>query len=111
MDKVACEIYWYTVGDLLVTIQMKSVLNADLLMSPISKENQFPRVHPSMWDQVLPLHPHKLFMQDHDFMMEEIERRELLNADEDIDGEGSDVDSDGDSDEDNESVDDDTDGE
>jgi hypothetical protein len=41
-------------------------------------------------------------------MMEEIERRELLNTDEDITGEGTDVDSDGDDEEDNDSVDDDT---
>jgi hypothetical protein len=39
-----------------VAIQMKNVLNASLLFSPISKENQFPRVHLSVQDQVLPLH-------------------------------------------------------
>ena len=67
---------------------------------------RFPRVHPSLRDQVFPLHPNKLLVHDHDFMMEEIERRELLNADEDIDGEGTGVDSDGDDDEDDDSVDD-----
>jgi hypothetical protein len=106
LDKVARAKYWYTVGDTVVTVWMKSVLNADLLLSPISKENQLPRLHPCVRDQVLPLHPQKLLVSDHDFMMEEIERRELLNANEDIDGEGTGVDSDGDDDEDDDSVDD-----
>ncbi len=81
LDKVFCTKYWYTVGDTVVTILMKNVLNADLSLSPVSGENPLPRLHPSVWDQVLPLHPHQLLVRDNDFMMEEIERRELLNAD------------------------------
>ncbi len=92
----------------MVTVRMKNVLNADLLLSPISKENPFPRVHLSMRDHAKQLHPHKLLVRDHDFMIEEIERRELLNANEDIDGEGNVVDSDEYDDEDDDSVDDDT---
>ena len=88
------------------TVRMKNVLNADILLSSVSEENPLPRLHPSVRDQVLPLHPQKLLWRDHDFMMEEIERRELLNAKEDIDGDKTSVDSDGDDDEDEDSVDD-----
>ena len=106
LDKVARAKYWYTVGDTAVTVRMKNVLNADILLSSVSEENPLPRLHPSVRDQVLPLHPQKLLARDHDFMMEEIERRELLNAEEDIDGDETSVDSDGDDYEDEDSVDD-----
>jgi hypothetical protein len=59
-DKVVREKFWYTIGDTVVTVRMKSILDADLVMSPISEANAFPRVHPTVRDQVLQLHPHKL---------------------------------------------------
>ncbi len=74
---------------MVVTVCMKSVINADLITSPISEANTFPRVHPSVQDQVLSLHLQKLHARDHDFIIEEIGRRELLNANKDIDGEWS----------------------
>jgi hypothetical protein len=86
---------------------MKYILDADMLLHPISEENQFPGVYPSVQDQVLLSHPHKLLVQDHDFMMDEIERRELLNANEDIDGGLSDVGSDEDDDDDDDDDEDD----
>jgi hypothetical protein len=69
---------------------MKNVLHADLLMSPISDSNKFLRVHQSARNHVMPLKPHKLLPQDHDYMMEKITRRELLNANEEMDDESID---------------------
>jgi hypothetical protein len=82
--------YWYIVGATVVTVRMKNILHADLLMSPISDSNKFLRVHQSVRNHVLPLKPHKLLPQDHDYMMDEITRRELLNADEEMDDESID---------------------
>ncbi len=42
----------------------QNVLDADLVMSPISDATKFLRVHPNVLDQVLPLHPHKLLPSD-----------------------------------------------
>ena len=89
LDQVSREKIGYTVGQIVVIVRMKSVLVTDLLLSPISEEKPFPRVHPSVREQLLPLHPHKLHVRDHDYMMDEIERRESLNADENIDKEGT----------------------
>jgi hypothetical protein len=72
LDQVVRAKYWYTVGATVVTVRMKNVLHADLLMSPISYSNKFPRVHQSVRNHVLPLKPHKLLPQDHDYMMDEI---------------------------------------
>ena len=86
-DKVSRAKFRHTVRDMVVTVCMKSVINADLITSPISEANTFPRVHSSVQDQVLSLHLQKLHARDHDFIIEEIGRRELLNANKDIDGE------------------------
>ncbi len=90
LDQVVRAKYWYTVGATVATIRMKNVLHADLLMSPISDSNKFPMVHQSVRNHVLPLKPHKLLPQDHDYMMDEIIQSELLNANKEMDDESID---------------------
>jgi hypothetical protein len=41
LDQVVRAKYWHTVGATVVTVRMKNVLHADLLMSPISDSNKF----------------------------------------------------------------------
>jgi hypothetical protein len=41
-------------------------------------------------NHVLPLKPHNLLPQDHDYMMDKITQRELLNANKDMDDESID---------------------
>jgi hypothetical protein len=66
----------------MVTIRMKNVLHADLVMTPNDGDNTLPRLHPTMRDHVISLNPHKLRLIDHDFMMGEIHRREPMNYEE-----------------------------
>ncbi len=85
LDQVARTKFWYTVGERTVTVRMKNVLHADLVMTPTCADNPLPRLHPTVQDYVLPLNPHKLWLIDHDFMMDEIHWREPLNYDEYVD--------------------------
>jgi hypothetical protein len=85
LDQVTRAKVWYTAGETAVTVRMKNVLHADLVMTPNCADNPLPRLHPTMREHVLPLNPHKLWLIDHDFMMDEINRREPLNYDEDVD--------------------------
>ena len=82
-------------GDTVVTVRMKNVLHADLAMTPISANNPLPRLHQIVRNQVLPLNPHKLRLIDHDFMMDEISRRETMNIEEEVMRSDNDTDSDG----------------
>ncbi len=72
MDKVLCAKFWYTIGETMVTVYMKNVLHADLVMAQNSADNPLRHLYPTVWDHVLPLNPKKLRFIDHDFMMDEI---------------------------------------
>jgi hypothetical protein len=92
-------------GETIVTVRMKNVLHADLMLIPIGAANALPRLHPTVRHHVLPLHPEMLQSSDHDFMMEEIGRREMMSYDEDIvdsDDEGCSDDNDDEDEEDDE---------
>ena len=77
-DRVEHTKSWYTLGDTTVTVRMKNVLTTNLMLIPIGPGNPMPRLHPTVWDYVLPLHPEMVQNQDHDFMMDEFGRREML---------------------------------
>jgi len=83
-DRVERTKCWYTLGDTTVTVRMKNVLHADLVMVPVGDDNPLPRLNPTVRDHVLPLNPVMLKSSDHDFMMDEIGRREMLSHEEDI---------------------------
>jgi hypothetical protein len=72
LDKVLCTKFWYAIGETMVTVRMKNVLHADLVMAHVSADNPLPHLHPTVRDHVLPLNPKKLRFIDHDFMMDEI---------------------------------------
>jgi hypothetical protein len=63
----------------MVTICMKNVLHADLVMTPNNGDNTLPRLHPTVQDHVIPLNPQKLWLIDHDFIMDKIHWRESMN--------------------------------
>ncbi len=109
MNRVERARYWYTVGDTVVTVQMKNVLHSDLAMTPISASNPLPRLHPTVRDQVVPLNPHKMRSIDHDFMMDEISRRDTMNFEEEVMSSDDDTDSDNGDDSDDDISDDDDD--
>jgi hypothetical protein len=86
------------IRDTTVTVRMKNVLTTELMLIPIGTGNPMPRLHLTVRDHVLPLHPEMVQNQDHDFMMDKIGWREMLSYDEDIiniDDEGGSDDSDG----------------
>ena len=110
-DRVERTKSWYTLGDTTVTVRMKNVLTTNLLLIPIGPGNPMPRLHPTVWDYVLPLHPEMVQSRDHDFMMDEISQREMLSYDKDIinsDDEGGSDNSDGEGEQDDDDEDDDT---
>jgi hypothetical protein len=109
LNRVEHARYWYTVGDTVVTVCMKNVLHADLAMTPISVNNPLPRLHPTVQDQVVPLNPHKMRSTDHDFMMDEISRRDAMNFEEEVISSEDDTNSNGDEDSDDDISDDDDD--
>ncbi len=74
----------------MVTVWMKKVLHADSVMMTISADNSIPCLHPTVRDHILPLNPHKLWLIDHDFMMDEINWREIWNYNEDIEANNND---------------------
>ena len=43
-----------------------------------------PRLHPTVWYHVLPLHPEMIQSSDHDFMVDEICCREMLSCEKDV---------------------------
>jgi hypothetical protein len=54
------------------------------MLIPIGADNQLPRLHPTVWDHVLPLHPEMLQSSNHDFMMDNFGCREMMSYIEDI---------------------------
>ncbi len=109
LNRVERARYWYMVGDTVVTVRMKNDLHADLAMTPISVNNPLPRLHPTVRDQVVLLNPHKMQSIDHDFMMDEISRRDAMNFEEEVISSDNDTGSDGDEDSDDDISDDDDD--
>ena len=83
-DRVERTKSWYTLGNDVVTVRMKNVLHADLIMIPISSDNPLPWLHPTVQNHVVPLHPEMLRSSNHDFMMDEIGRREMLSYDKEV---------------------------
>jgi hypothetical protein len=63
---------WYTVGDVSVPVRMQNVLSANLDMTTASQENPLPRMSQAVLDNIMLLHPIKLDVLDHDFMMDEL---------------------------------------
>ncbi len=103
-DRVECTKYWYTLSETTVTVQMKNVLHANLMLIPIGAANPLPCLHPMVWDHILLLHPEMLQSSNHDFMMEEIGCREMMSYNKDIinsDDEGCSDDNDDEDEEDN----------
>ena len=48
LDQVERAKYWYTVSDTIVTVCMKNVLHADLIMKPITSDNPMPKLYPTI---------------------------------------------------------------
>jgi hypothetical protein len=81
------------VGDIEVTVRMQNILSPNL--SVMSADNPLPRMSNAVAEAVTLKHTIKLNAYDHDFMMDKISRRQLLDHDEDIDnGSSSDDDED-----------------
>ncbi len=89
-------IFWYTVGDIEVTVRMQNVLNPNLGMCVTSADNPLPRMSNAAAEAIAQNHPIKLNAYDHDFMIDEISRQQILDHDEDVDDESSSDDSDDD---------------
>ena len=83
-DRVERTKSWYTLGNDVVTVRMKNVLHADLIMIPISSDNPLPWLHPTVQNHVVPLHPEMLRSSDHDFTMDEIGQGEMLSYDKEV---------------------------
>jgi hypothetical protein len=71
-------------GEMTITVRVKNVLHANLMLIPIGAANPLPCLHLTVWDQVLLLHPEMLQGSNHDFMMKEIGHREMMSYDKDI---------------------------
>jgi hypothetical protein len=69
--------FWNTVGGIEVTGRMQNILNPYLGVRAVSA------------DTIAQNHPIKLNAYAHDFMMDEISRRQMLDDDEDADNESS----------------------
>ena len=82
--------FWYTVGDVLVTVRLQSVLSTNLFMRGISDDNRLPRMGNGAAEAVLQMSPIKLLSQDHDLLMDEINRRQTLDHEEVIEDESDD---------------------
>jgi hypothetical protein len=81
--------FWYTIGDIEVTVRMQNVLNPNLSMRAVSADNPLPRMSNTVAEAIAQNHPIKLNACDHDFMMDEISRRQMLDYNEDVDNERS----------------------
>jgi hypothetical protein len=68
---------------------MQNVLNPNLGMCAMSVDNQLPRMSNAAAEAIAQNHPIKLNAYDHDFMMDEISRRQMSDHNEDIDNESS----------------------
>ena len=77
--------HWYYVGEVEVLVRMQQTLNSNLDLAPHSDSNPLPQLHASTLIQVLPLNPVKLDVNDHDWMMDEILRREDFTFEETVD--------------------------
>ena len=77
--------FWYTVGDVEVMVWMQNVLNPNLSMSDLSADNPLPRLSNAVAEAVTQKHPIKLNAYDHNFVMDEISRGQMLDHDEDVD--------------------------
>ncbi len=82
-------IFWYTIGDIEVTVRMQNVYNPNLGMRVVSEDNPLPRMSNAAAEAIAQNHPIKLNAYDHDFMMDEISQRQMLDHDEDVDDKSS----------------------
>jgi hypothetical protein len=85
--------FWYTIGDIEVMVRMQNVLNPNLGMRVVSADNTLPRMSNAAAEAIAQNHPIKLNAYDHDFMMDEISRRQMLDHNENVDDESSSDDS------------------
>jgi len=76
--------FWYTVGDVEVTVRIQNILNPNLSMSNMSANNPLPRMSTALAEAVTQKHPIKLNAFGHNFMMDEISQRQMLDHDEDV---------------------------
>mmetsp|Transcript_16649 Transcript_16649/g.38155 ORF Transcript_16649/g.38155 Transcript_16649/m.38155 type:complete len:807 (+) Transcript_16649:281-2701(+) len=83
-----------------VVVRMGQVLSADIDMAPLDDSNPLPRMPESVRRQVTPKNPIKLSLDEYDWLMDEMDRRERFNVEEVIDSESDESDSEDDSDDD-----------
>jgi hypothetical protein len=74
-------------------VRMQNVLNPNLGMGAVSVDNSLPRMSNAVAEAIAQIYPIKLNAYDHDFMMDEISRRQMLDHNEDVDNERSSYDS------------------
>jgi hypothetical protein len=70
LNPVHCAKFWYTVGNIVVTVWMQSVISSNLLMSSVSANNRLPRMGNGAAKKVMQLGPIKLLSRDHDLLMD-----------------------------------------
>jgi hypothetical protein len=89
LEKVPRAKQWYTQTReaIMTTVQMQQVVAADSKLMPISPDNQLPRTCRRQHAQELGAV--RVSDEDHDEIMEEIHRREILDFDEEDDASSS----------------------